>query len=55
MANLIRVLEATLKLPQHSPQHPAETRPRRSQKHGVGGRPDPIFSAERAARQGYKC
>ena len=52
--NLIRVLEATPKLPRRGPQHPAETRPRRSQTTGVGGRPEPIFSAERAARQGYQ-
>jgi hypothetical protein len=52
MANLIRVLEATLKGPWRSSQRPTNKRP-----HGVIEQrrlraATPIFSPERAARQG---
>jgi len=51
--NLIRVLEATLKLPMHGSQRPARRRPQTT----IGLRrrraTTPIFSPERASPQGY--
>ena len=55
MANLVLVLEATWKGPQHSSRHPTLIRPQ--QDHGVTtstGDRSPIFSPERAAPPGAK-
>ncbi len=49
------MLKATLNGPRGNSQHPTQARPPTDQKtNDVGGRPGPIFSPERAAREGER-
>jgi hypothetical protein len=51
MANLIRVLKATLKGPQRSSPRPTKTRPHQPRTYDVSGQPSPIFNPERASHR----
>ena len=55
MANLVLVLEATWKGPQHSSRHPTLLRPQQDHRVTTStGDRSPIFSPERAAPPGAK-
>jgi len=54
-ANLIRVLEATLKRPRRGPRHPAGSRPPTIKEYRRRRATPRIFTAERAASQGHRC